>query len=101
MDKIPHEFARLLRKKLKNRVKSVVLFGSRARGDFIRGADYDILVVVDKRQKSDENTLLNIGVDFLNKYNVLIGDFLCDEAEWERKRRFPIGLNIQKEGIHL
>lgn len=101
IDKISIEFAQIVRKKLKDRIKKIVLFGSHARGDFNEGSDYDMLVVVDKREKADKNMFLDLGVKFLNKYNVLVADILCDEKEWERKKRYPIGLNILKEGIEL
>lgn len=100
-DKISIEFAERVRSRLKNQLKKIVLFGSRARGNFSEGSDYDILIVVDKREKTDEEMLLDIGVEFLNEYDVLIADILCDEKEWERKKRFPIGLNILKEGVEL
>lgn len=101
IDKIPTEFAEILRKRLKGRLKKVILFGSHGRGDFAEGSDYDFLVVVDKRKKTDEKILSDMGVEFLNKYDILISDIICDEKEWERKKRFPIGLNILKEGIEL
>lgn len=101
LDKISQDFANTVRKKLGNHVKEIILFGSHARGDFTEGSDYDFLIVVDKRRKTDENILLDIGVEFLDKYEVLIAEILCDEKEWERKKRFPIGLNILKEGIRL
>lgn len=101
MDKISKEFAGIVRKKMKKHLKKIVLFGSHARGDFREGSDYDFLVVVDKRKKTEEKILSDIGDEFMNKYDVLIGDIICDEKEWERKKRFPIGLNILKEGIEL
>ena len=101
LDKISQEFANTVRKKLKYHVKEIILFGSHARGDFTEGSDYDFLIVVDKRRKTDEKILLNIGVEFLNEHNALIADILCDEKEWENKKRFPIGLNILKEGVWL
>ena len=100
-DKISQEFANNLRKKLRNHVKEIILFGSRARGDFTKGSDYDILIVLDERKKAYEKVLLEIGVDFLNKYDVLIGDIIYDEKEWERRKQYPLGLNIMKEGIEL
>ena len=100
-DKVSAEFAEILRKKLKGRLRKAILFGSHARGDFTEGSDYDFLVIVDKRRKTDEKILSDLGVEFLNKYDVLIADIICDEEEWERKKRFPIGLNILKEGIEL
>ena len=101
VDRISQEFANNVRKKLGNHVKEIILFGSHARGDFTEGSDYDFLIVVDKRRKTDENILLDIGVEFLDKYEALIAEILCDEKEWERKKRFPIGLNILKEGVWL
>ena len=101
VDKVSVEFAERTRSRLKNHLKKIILFGSRARGDFYEGSDYDFLIIVDKKEKTDEEMLLDIGVEFLNKYDVLIADIVCDEKEWERKKRFPIGLNILKEGVEL
>ncbi|OHB34914.1 MAG: hypothetical protein A2Y08_02965 [Planctomycetes bacterium GWA2_40_7] len=101
MGKISKEFSNIVRKKLKNHVKEIILFGSHARGDFTEGSDYDFLFVVDKKRKIEEKILLDVGVEFLNKYDALIADILCDETEWEKKKCFPIGLNILKEGIRL
>ena len=101
VDKISREFANNVRNKLGNHVKEVILFGSHARGDFTEGSDYDFLIVVDKRRETDENILLDIGVEFLDEYEALIAEIVCDEKEWEKKKHFPIGLNILKEGVWL
>jgi len=101
MDKISKEFADIVRKKLKNHVKEIILFGSHARGDFTEGSDYDFLIFVDRRRKTDEKILQEIGTEFLDRYEALITDILCDEKEWEKKKHFPIGLNILKEGVRL
>ena len=101
LDKISQDFANNVRKKLGNHVKEIILFGSHARGDFTEGSDYDFLIVLDERKKAYEKVLLEIGVDFLNKYDVLIGDMVYDEKEWELRKQFPLGLNIMKEGIEL
>lgn len=101
VDKLSQEFANSVRKKLGKHVKEIILFGSRARGDFTEGSDYDFLIVLDQRRKAYEKILLEIGVDFLNKYNILIGDIIYDEKEWELRKKFPLGLNIMKEGIEL
>ncbi|MFH0812258.1 MAG: nucleotidyltransferase domain-containing protein [Pseudomonadota bacterium] len=101
IDKISAEFAGIVRAKMKDHLKKIILFGSHARGDFTEGSDYDFLVIVDERRKIYEEILLDIGNEFMDKYEVLIGDIVCDEKEWERKKRFPIGLNILQEGIEL
>ena len=37
------------------KVDRVILFGSRARGDFEEGSDYDFLVIIDKKLSRDED----------------------------------------------
>ncbi len=100
-DRISQEFADNVKKKLGNRVKQIILFGSRARGNFSEGSDYDILIVLDKREKDFQEMILDESVEIMNKYYALIGCIVCDEREWERKKRFPLGLNIVKEGVRL
>ena len=100
VDKISQDFADNVRRELGDHVKEIILFGSHARGDFTEGSDYDFLIVLDERKKTYEKVLLEIGVDFLNKYNILIGDIIYDEKEWELRKRFPLGLNVIKEGIY-
>jgi len=96
-----NEFAEIIRQKLKNHLKKIILFGSYARGDFTEDSDYDILVIVDKRKIDIQEIVLDASVEIMNKYYALIGYILCDEKEWEKKKQFPIGLNILKEGIEL
>jgi len=100
-DKISQEFANNVRKKLGNRIKQIILFGSRARGDFTEGSDYDFLIVLDEREKKFQEIVLDETGEIMDKYDALIGYIVCDEHEWEKKKKFPIGLNILKEGIEL
>lgn len=95
------EYADGLRTKLGTRWLSVVLFGSQARGDAREGADYDFLVVVDKRTADAREAVLDAGVEMLNRYDQLFGALLYREDEWQEGRRFSIGWNIQREGIVL
>jgi len=37
----------------------------------------------------------------LNTYGTLFGCLVWGAKEWESKRRFPLGLNIAKEGIAI
>ncbi|HEC49623.1 MAG TPA: nucleotidyltransferase domain-containing protein, partial [Candidatus Desulfofervidus auxilii] len=46
-DTIIKEFTQKLRQQLGDRLKEVILFGSRARGDWEEGSDYDFLIIVD------------------------------------------------------
>ncbi len=101
MDEITQQFAALVRQRLKDHIKKVILFGSHARGDFTEGSDYDVLVVVDQNNKITQDIVLDASVEIMDRYYALVGSIVCDEEEWERKKYFPIGLNITKEGVEI
>lgn len=101
IDEVSNDFMEIVGNRLKDHLKKVIMFGSRARGDFAEGSDYDFLIVVDKIEKGVQDAILDACVEIMDRYYALIGCIVCDEKEWERKKRFPIGLNILKEGIEL
>jgi predicted nucleotidyltransferase len=95
------EYADLVRAKLGPHVKQIVLFGSQARGDAREGSDYDFLVVVDRRTRTVRERVLDAGVEMLNRYDQLFASLLYSEEEWRESRRFPIGWNIEREGVSV
>jgi predicted nucleotidyltransferase len=100
-DQIVVEFTSHLKKRLGGQLEQTILFGSRARGDFSVNSDYDFLIIVDKKENKQKKIVSNLCYYFLDKYNVLISFLLYDKQEWQRKQRFPIGLNILREGIRI
>ena len=101
VDPVATEFARLLRERLGSRVREVVLFGSRARGDARHDSDYDDVVVVDRRTADAREAILAIEVDLMERFGSLVACLLRDEREWEASRGMPIGLNMAREGVPL
>ena len=101
IDPVTKEFAAAVRQRLTSHVKKIILFGSRARGDYREGSDYDFLIVVDQRSKRRKNAVLDASVEIMNNHYALAAYILWDEDEWEYKKGFPIGLNILKEGIEV
>ncbi len=57
MDIIIDEYPLRLQERLKDHVKKVILFGSRARGDFSQSSDYDFAIIVDHRDKKTEDAI--------------------------------------------
>jgi len=98
---IAREFADLLRARLGDRVKQVILFGSQARGEAGPGSDYDVLVIVDERTAEVEEAILDVDVEMMNKHEALFGSVVRSEAEWRKLEKFPLGWNIKQEGIAL
>lgn len=95
------EFARQARERLGPRVRRIVLFGSRARGDSRNDSDYDVVVVVDRRSPEVREALLAIEVDILDRHGSLVACLLRDEREWAASQGLPIGLNVAREGVAL
>jgi uncharacterized protein len=100
-DAIAEEYSRKVRAALGERIRDIILFGSRARGDFKVFSDYDMLLVVDKRDKSLLNAVVDIEVGILDTYDQLVGSIVFEPEEWERKKQSPLGMNIRKDGTRL
>lgn len=100
-DPVTEAFANQLRLRLGDRVRDIRLFGSHARGDAITGSDYDMLVVVDHRSPEIRNQILEVEVDLLDRYDVLVASVVRSEAEWRASQSFPLARNIAREGIRL
>lgn len=98
MDPAVSYFSTLLRKKLSSNLKEVMLFGSRAREDHHEGSDYDFLIILDRKNKDIIKLIREIEIDFLNKYDTVSASIIYDESEWEKRKTFPIGINILREG---
>lgn len=94
-------FSAALRKRLGANLRQVILFGSRARGDFREGSDYDFAVVVRRKDPSVQSSVVEAGVDFLNRFDEVSACVVYDETEWAESTRLPLGVNIKREGIAL
>ena len=95
------EYAAMVRSRLGDHVKQIVLFGSQARGDGTEYSDYDFLVVVDTRTQSVRDAILDVGVQMLNNHGQLFAALVYSEEEWRELRQFPLGWNIQEEGTRV
>ncbi len=90
-----------MRERLGARVRGIILFGSRARGDARVESDYDVVVVVDRRSPDVREALLKIEVDLMDRHGSLVACLLRDEREWAASQGLPIGLNVAREGVPL
>lgn len=78
----------------------VVLFGSRARGDFQADSDWDFLIVLNQIITA---ALKNDIRDQLYELELATGAVISarihEQAEWEKRAVMPLYQNIQREGI--
>lgn len=103
-DRIAREFAAELRKRLGDRIQKIILYGSRARGDFREGSDFDFLVVLDPKGRDFrelDDAALDAAVVILNRYDLLVSPQVLAPETWELERWGPWGWNIQDEGKAL
>lgn len=100
-DKALKAFTKEVREAFGIHLKRLLLFGSRARGDFTEWSDYDILLVFDLLTPEMEEKVEEIGDRMLLEYDALFTTFSLTEADLERRRFEPFLMNAKKEGIPL
>jgi uncharacterized protein len=97
-----------LKKRLKDaygdRLRSVVLFGSSARGDFTEESDVDVLVVLKSIIDFDKdfNTIFDLTLNVEKNYDdfVMISIIPAKEEDYLSKVT-PFLSNVRKEGIQI
>jgi len=102
-DKVLKELRHRMASELGDRLVKIVIFGSRARGDFDPESDTDIAIIV--RGLSRElkyqilDTVAEIEMKFVSPLSVIV--FSENEFERLKKRERRIALDIEKEGVPL
>jgi len=96
-------------KKIKNLLHAkspdarVLLYGSHARGDSDPASDWDILIILDKKniESSDYEELSYPLYELGWQEDELISVKLYTKAEWQQRSFTPFYKNIEKESIAL
>lgn len=99
IDIIVKKVADNLNKELKEQIMDVILFGSRARGDFQPESDYDILVLVAKKTKELRDKIDEIVWEIAWEHNVVITALTHEKSRFDNDRFEPLFMNIRKEGL--
>lgn len=88
---------------LQKDIREMFLFGSRSRDDWRPDSDYDILIVVDKKNRDVISRLYDAVMDILLDTGRLISLKIFTTSEFNRLREIPTPFmsNIIKEGIRL
>ncbi len=100
-DWILNEFVEVTNKRFGKHLKDIILFGSRARGDYKTDSDYDCLLIFDDVISGFTDSIDDITADFLYRYNVAISAFLVSEAKYKKQKFNPLYMNIRNDGISL
>ena len=82
---------------------SVLLFGSRARGEARKGSDWDVLIVLPKQylQQSDYDQVSYPLVELGWNLGEQINPILFTQSEWEANSITPFYDNVKRDAISL
>ncbi len=88
---------------VRQEIKQIVLFGSRARGDYAFDSDYDLLLVVVKKNDRLVDVLYEAVMDVLLGCGRLVSLKVFEEKEFTRLRALhsPFMEQMGREGILL
>ena len=86
---------------LGERVNTVRLFGSRARGEGHPHSDLDVALIVDRADDRAEDVAWDAMVEIMGRFNVTCETIVFGEADYARALddQEPLILNIESEGI--
>ncbi|MHB1665704.1 MAG: nucleotidyltransferase domain-containing protein [bacterium] len=82
----------------------IILFGSKARGDFDVYSDIDLLILLNIPVTNKiEEKIVSVSGDIELKYDVVFGRLIENKQMWysPKYQAMPIAENINKEGIAL
>ena len=95
------EFTDEIKRRCCERIKKIILFGSRARKDYREDSDFDFFIVVDKKDASIREEISRIAADLGEKHSVLITPLIRSEEIYIKSINSPLQSLIQEEGILL
>ncbi|MER3524597.1 MAG: hypothetical protein C4326_11185 [Ignavibacteria bacterium] len=96
-------FSRRLRKVLGKQVVSVLLFGSKARGDFHKDSDTDIFILLRSKKNNADDKIAQVTAEILDDYDIVLSPVSYDR----REREMNLAMHsfffeaVMKEGIPI
>jgi predicted nucleotidyltransferase len=103
MEQILIDLKKRLQEIAGDRIVRMVLYGSRARGDYSEGSDTDIAVIVRGLSREMKDTMLNRVADVELEYLRSLSTLILSEEDFLllKKRERRIAMDIDKEGVPL
>jgi predicted nucleotidyltransferase len=83
-------------------VRSYILFGSKARGDYLPDADVDLLIVTERELTHGERHCVSHEITHVNlEFNTLYSFLAISAERWDSElyRYVPIHKNVEREGV--
>lgn len=90
-----NELKEQLQKALENNLCKIILYGSKARGDFNESSDIDLLVIVNKLSLSVSNLINTLAYDIELKYDLSISTHIRSIDYFDKQINNTINLFIK------
>ena len=96
-------FVRRVQRGADGRVLSVILFGSRARGDAQPDSDIDLVVIVDRDDLETNKAIRHLAVETWLEWGLYLSTRVWSQAHWQRLQALQTRLyrNLLREGKEL
>ena len=100
---LANEFVRRLTAAVNERIITVTLYGSRARGDADEESDLDLFVAVNRHdpEKDVEKAAFAVACDLTLESGILVSALVADTAFLRRHQGFALLEAIEEEGTQL
>ncbi len=100
--KVIKSFVKELKENLGNEIITILLFGSKVRGDFEQDSDIDIFILVRKRAVIRDK-ISDIAADYFFEYNIPLAPVVYSLFEYEKNKELGSFFfeQVEKEGIAL
>ena len=101
-DEIITSFLKII-EPLRHHIREIYQFGSRCRDDWRPDSDYDVLIVLEKKDREIINRLYDAVIDILISTGRLISLKIFSLSEFNRLKSIPTPFmdNVLKEGIKI
>lgn len=86
---------------LGTRLRQILLFGSRARGDASDTSDYDVLLVVDRVDRDIARRIDEIVGHVLLQLGAVVSVFAISEDDRAKRRYSPLLINAARQGVSI
>ena len=97
------ELKHTIEEQIGDRLVKMVLYGSRAKGDFDNESDIDIAIIVRELSRELKHHILDNVAEIEMRYLTPLSVHILSENEFEhlKRREIRIALDIEREGIPL
>lgn len=97
------ELKNLLKKELGEEILDIKLFGSKARGDYHKESDIDILLILERVSEKKKDRVFDVVTNILHKYDIYFSVHIYSLKEFKQLNSIPTVFMqfIQREAVAI